>query len=73
MAKDVVRVMWCNTCSIPTNNVIEYRGTHQNNGTTLAVFHSTCCRCKVRNRAIKQVNKVPVGDYTALISKVIYV
>ena len=72
MASEIKRPMWCCTCDMPTNNIIEYRGTHQKDGVTYATFYSVCCRCKARKRGTKQQNVVAINDYNALIQSEIY-
>lgn len=72
MGNEIKRPMWCCECDIPTNNIIEYRGTEKKDGVIYAVFYSMCCRCKARKRGTKQRNVVSVEDYSALISREIY-
>lgn len=66
------RILFCSCCMKPTIHVVAYGACSHYKDTVLVKFFSACVPCA--NTPNKKVNEsiVPLADWTALLTKVIY-
>ncbi len=76
MNKDpVIWTIWCIKCDAqrggsPQKHIIEYHGSKNFQGKTLACFDATCTRCKAQDeKTISTRHEIPIASYNALISR----